>query len=179
MILVEYFANEAYKFVDEKKLEMKEIPTNPSDKELQLLLNSTNEAAKASNDKLWTLQDLKNKFKLPNRKLCHYFLFYYDDKPIGGVMYMDPDNQCSAFSIGDFAIYNEYRGKGFGSKCFKMLLDKIKKDTLPIYLCAHVNNTKAIELYKKFGFKIAKTMEENGNKFHQMFLGKPIEFQKL
>ena len=166
-------------FDDEKKLEMKELPTNPSDKDLQLLLNSTNEAAKASNDELWTLQDLKDKFKRPNRKLCHYFLFHYDNKPIGGAMYMDPDDQCRAFSIGDFAIYKEYRGKGFGSKCFKMLLDKIKKSnsTLPIYLGVHVNNTKAIEFYKKFGFKIAKTMEENGNKFHQMFLGKPIEFK--
>ena len=179
VLTLEIVAASSKKFVDEKKLGMKELPMNPSDKELQLFLNSTNEAAKASNDELWTLQDLKNKFKRPNRKLCHYFLFHYDDKPIGGAMYMDPDDQCRAFSIGDFAIYNEYRGKGFGSKCFKMLLDKIKKSngSLPIYLGVHVNNKKAIELYKKFGFKIVKTMEENGNTFYQMFIGKPIEFK--
>lgn len=153
-------------------VDIKELSMIPSDKELEVFLDITNEAAKASNDEPWTLQQLKNKFKQSNRELCHYFLFHYNDRPIGGAMYMDADEQCRAFSIGNFAIYKEYRGKGLGAKCFKMLLNKIKKsdNTLPIYLGVHINNTKAIELYKKFGFKIAKTMKENGNKFHQMCL---------
>lgn len=85
---------------------------------------------------------------------------------------MDPDDQCRAFSIGDFALYKEYRGKGLGSKCFRILLEKVKKMdmTLPIYLGVYDNNAKAINLYKKFGFDTVKIFETNGIKFHQMCL---------
>lgn len=153
-------------------VDIKELSMIPSDKELEAFLDITNEAAKASNEEPWTLQQLKNKFKQSNRELCHYFLFYYDNRLIGGAMYMDDDEQCRAFSIGNFAIYKDHRGKGLGAKCLQILLDKIRKKniTLPIYLGVHCNNTKAINLYKKFGFNITETLEENGNKFHQMCL---------
>lgn len=133
---------------------------------------------KTSFDDILTIQE-NNKNKGTKSDLVHHYTFFLDDIPIGRVMYMEPEPDVKCFSIGNFYLYPKYRGKGYGTKCLNLILDKIKSidHTLPIYLGVVDNNMAAIKLYTKFDFKIIKTIRKGKSILHQMCLGKPIQTQ--
>jgi predicted acetyltransferase len=54
------------------------------------------------------------------------------------------------YEIADFIINEKYRGKGYGKKILKLILNNINGN---IFLWTTINNTNAISLYKKFGFQ--------------------------
>lgn len=66
--------------------------------------------------------------------------------------------------IGNFAIKNDFQGKGFGKLLMEKIFELFPKYT-EAYLEVDVSNNAAISLYLKFGFKILstrKTYYENG-----------------
>ena len=169
-------STEAFSF-DAQNVHMRELTEEPTEEEYEIILKSSNEAAKASSDPLWTMDELKKARKSKGSKYRHLCIFYADSQPIGSAMYMDPDPKVRCFSIGDFGLHKEYQGKGLGSKCFRLIMNKLKsKDpSLPIYLGVAANNERAIKLYEKFGFKIVKTGMEGKKKFYQMCYGTPLK----
>ncbi|MBN1923220.1 MAG: GNAT family N-acetyltransferase [Nanoarchaeota archaeon] len=59
--------------------------------------------------------------------------------------------------LDDFAVDNNYRGKGVGKKLYKIVLDYAKKNKANIKVDTLVTNKKTIKLYKKLGFKPLET----------------------
>jgi len=62
--------------------------------------------------------------------------------------------------ISTLAVLAPYRRRGAASKLLQAVIDSAKKDGPfdEIYVHVHVDNTSAIELYKKFGFEITDTL---------------------
>ena len=54
-------------------------------------------------------------------------------------------------------VDEQFRNNGYGSSIIKYMIDKYDADTLYV----ERNNMIAIELYKKFGFKIVQSFNEN------------------
>ena len=54
------------------------------------------------------------------------------------------------YEIADFIINKNYRGKGYGAKILKLILNKLDGN---IFLWTTIDNIGAISLYKKFGFQ--------------------------
>lgn len=66
------------------------------------------------------------------------------------VGYIETIPNIDEIEITDVLIYEEYRKKGYASKLLKNIIDNSNKR---IILEVSVNNKKAINLYKKFGFE--------------------------
>jgi ribosomal protein S18 acetylase RimI-like enzyme len=67
--------------------------------------------------------------------------------------------ECFTHLLGDttICVHPECQGRGLGRKVFSALLDYVmaeRRDILRVELHARESNPKAIELYKKLGFKI-------------------------
>ena len=74
--------------------------------------------------------------------------FYDNDKHVGTASVCGiKDNNAFLY---DLEVFPEYRGKGYGNDITKFMVDKY--DIKQLYV--RKDNTKAINLYKKFGFEI-------------------------
>ena len=58
----------------------------------------------------------------------------------------------------DFEVFKKYRGKGYGTAILKYVLSHYKVNELTV----DKSNTKAIKLYKRFGFKTGVEFKEDG-----------------
>jgi ribosomal protein S18 acetylase RimI-like enzyme len=98
--------------------------------------------------------------------LCHKFIIVYNDKlPAGFASYSLKINSKNIFRLHKIYILHQLQGKGIG----KYLLTKIIDDVKPSgakFLELNVNrHNKALDFYKKFGFKIMSEEDidiENG-----------------
>ena len=98
--------------------------------------------------------------------LCHKFIIVYDDKlPAGFASYSLKINSKNIFRLHKIYVLHQLQGKGIG----KYLLTQIIADVKPAgakFLELNVNrHNKALEFYKKFGFKIISEEDidiENG-----------------
>lgn len=79
-----------------------------------------------------------------------YYVLYHEGNKIGYIL-IDKNYLDALY------VYPEYRGKGYGN----ILIDKAI-DLGVTYLSVDPKNIPAINLYKKFGFKIDKFHNENG-----------------
>ena len=117
--------------------------------------------------------------KDPNYK----FEFYIRDEKIGYGYYRDETGYKSykAYYINDIFIYPKHRGKGFGTKCFHLLLEKVKSVAhgISIYLEVEKDNVPAVKIYERAGFKTFKEFKDSDKIICRMFLGKPIDFESL
>ena len=88
--------------------------------------------------------------------------FYDGDTHIGegSVCGVKDDN---AF-LYDFEVYPEYRGKGYSKEMLQFMIDKY--DLKQLYV--HQDNTVAVNLYKKFGFKVEGEVEDSGKPAYDM-----------
>ncbi|AFK22021.1 ribosomal protein S18-alanine N-acetyltransferase [Pyrococcus sp. ST04] len=79
----------------------------------------------------------------------------YNGQVIGYVMgYLKPDMEGHIMSI---AVHPDYRGNGIGKALMVAVINKLfKKGARWIGLEVRVSNERAINLYKKLGFKIVK-----------------------
>ena len=58
------------------------------------------------------------------------------------------------------AVKEEYQKKGLGYRILKYCINNAKKEGISnFFLQVSINNEKAINLYKKFGFKVSKIIE--------------------
>lgn len=62
-------------------------------------------------------------------------------------------NDARRIYLHHFGIKKEYQNKGYAKLLLKASIDYAKEKKLQIKLEVHRNNLKAIELYKKYGFK--------------------------
>lgn len=75
------------------------------------------------------------------------FLIYKKENIITGYLYYS--EIYNRIEINQFFVYEKYRNKGYASKMLEHLIKKNKSITLEV----KCNNKKAINLYKKYGFK--------------------------
>lgn len=90
-----------------------------------------------------------------NKELSYFV--YSDDKPIGFILnsFGNFNDEMVVFDSGT-GIIAKYRGKGIFSNLFGFVEKQLKKydEIKKYYLEVLQNNTKAINLYSKLGFKI-------------------------
>lgn len=131
-----------------------------NEEQLKLILEGCNLDSIASEDELWTLQDVKDTIK---RNYKHFFLLYSDEEIIG---------MCtiSGNALSGFAIFNRYQGKGYGKQSLKAIIEKMKADNgeKEIILRVAKNNIKAINLYKSCGFEVIKDDEMDEKSFRMI-----------
>jgi len=88
-------------------------------------------------------------------------LAYYNDIVVGAVCCrIDTSDHTRRLYIMTLGCLSPYRRLGIGSMMVQHVLNYVKKNKKNfdnIYLHVQVNNTGAIEFYKKFGFEIHET----------------------
>lgn len=98
------------------------------------------------------IEETFNKIFNQDLKLNIYsnILIYKEDKILGFLIYDLIYDRCEIEYIG---VLEEYRNKHIASKLMEYLIDKYNNISLEV----NVNNIKAINLYKKYGFKEVAT----------------------
>lgn len=84
-----------------------------------------------------------------------YPLAIYKNRQMIGFILYDFDEEIMGWSMSRFMIGESYQNCGFGKEALKQFLIFFKENyphILKIYTSAEIDNTKAIELYKKAGF---------------------------
>lgn len=87
---------------------------------------------------------------------CTPFAIYKDNTIIGYVMVIY-DYEEETYNIWHMMIDEKHQGKGYGSEAVKLCIDYIKSKPFgksnDIVLTCHINNSHAIHVYEKLGFK--------------------------
>ena len=103
-----------------------------------------------------------------DESLC--YLLYHDDKLIGyliGDFRVLPDNRYGYY-ISYVYISENYRNHKLGSKLMYKLINKCQsKGVKFVVLTCDTRDKKAINFYKKYGFKVDPNL--GGNKLHDVF----------
>ncbi len=95
----------------------------------------------------------KKYLQVPKLTKNFYTLLREDSKSIGFGMLRGWDEGWEDICLG-LIVHQDYRGKGYGSFLMSCLVDEAKRRGLArIRLHVNPENTTAINLYKKFGFK--------------------------
>lgn len=92
----------------------------------------------------------------PVGKEAHDLAFYLDNTKIADISISAVDSN-KAF-LYNFEVKKSYRGKGYGSAILKYVLNHYKVNELTV----DKSNTRAIKLYKRFGFKTGIEFKEDG-----------------
>ena len=92
----------------------------------------------------------------PVGKEAHDLSFYLDEKKIAEISISAVDSD-RAF-LYNFEVDKDYRGKGYGTAILKYVLKNYSVNELTV----DKDNTRAIDLYKRFGFKVGKEFKEDG-----------------
>jgi ribosomal protein S18 acetylase RimI-like enzyme len=72
-----------------------------------------------------------------------------DEKLVGSITIIEREKD---YELRGFYIATKYQGKGIGKKLWELALDFAKEKNITLDIYAH--NTKTIEIYKKWGFKV-------------------------
>lgn len=100
-------------------------------------------------DEFWNKNILESEFKNENSE---YFVLIDYSKIIAFAGILVGVDSCEIMNI---AVNKEFRRTGYGSKMLKYLINRTKElGKQELLLEVNENNVPAIELYKKFGFKI-------------------------
>ena len=131
-------------------------------------------------DKKYTLEDIKEHFSEEWEDEVFRVIIEYQGKPIGygqiyemyDELYDDYHYQRSSeivYGMDQFIGEPEYWSKGIGTKYTKMIFDFLKKERNvdAVILDPHQNNTRAIRMYQKAGFRIVEDLPE-----HELHEGK-------
>lgn len=92
----------------------------------------------------------------PVDKTAHDLTFYLDGKMLAQIS-ISAVNSKKAF-LYNFEVVESHRGKGYGTAILKWVMKNYKVNELTV----DKDNARAIDLYKKFGFKIGKEFKEDG-----------------
>uniref|UniRef100_A0A0N5AVR5 N-terminal methionine N(alpha)-acetyltransferase NatE n=1 Tax=Syphacia muris TaxID=451379 RepID=A0A0N5AVR5_9BILA len=90
-------------------------------------------------------------------------LAYFNDIVVGGVCCrIDVQNNVRRLYIMTLGTLAPYRRLGIGTMLLEHVISLCRKDPQieNIYLHVQVNNTSALDFYKRFGFDIVDTVEE-------------------
>ena len=107
----------------------------------------------------------------------YFYLYYLDsisliyrDKSIilGFIIFSKLDEYWELVTLD---IKPEEQGKGIGTYLLKEGFEKVKeRSSEPVYLHVRVDNEKAINLYRKFGFNVVKTVKNYYNNRQDAYL---------
>lgn len=104
---------------------------------------------KASSDVFHALSDEKEiKEYIEDSEV---FFIVLDDEKIGTISYENKENNIH---FNGLTVLNEHRRKGIASWAIKAILEKMSDNKKTINLVVHPQNTPAILVYLKAGFKI-------------------------
>ena len=95
----------------------------------------------------------------PVGKEAHDISFYFENGKKFGEISISAVDSNKAF-LYNFEVKEEYRGKGYGTEILKYVLKHYKVNELTV----DKSNTRAINLYKRFGFKVNMDFIEDGIK---------------
>lgn len=87
-----------------------------------------------------------------NETLKDYYNIVFDDKIIGSILLKDIQE---GKLIDEIYIEKEFRNNGIGTDIIKKLIENNES----IYLWVYKDNTKAVSLYKRLGFKVIDETE--------------------
>ena len=131
-------------------------------------------------DKKYTLEGIKEHFSKEWEDEVLRVIIEYKDKPIGyGQIYKlydelyDDYNYTKSneivYGMDQFIGEPDYWSKGIGTKYTKMVFDFLKKERNvdAVILDPHQNNSRAIRMYQKAGFRIIEDLPE-----HELHEGK-------
>lgn len=119
-------------------------------------LETVNDEIKVGNESLTIKKKVSENPNDPVGKLAHDLTFYLDGKKIAEISISAVDSN-KAF-LYNFGVNSKYRGKGYGTAILKYVLSHYKVNELTV----DKSNTKAIKLYKRFGFKTGVEFKEDG-----------------
>ena len=98
------------------------------------------------------------------RNQCQPFGIYKDDTMIGYVMVIY-DYDIPEYDIWHMMIDEKYQGKGYGSIAIKLCIDYIKSKPFgssnDVILTCNIDNSIAIHIYEKIGFKDTGERDDN------------------
>lgn len=118
------------------------------EKASELDINQILEIEKANFDDPWPKEAFINDL---NRNDGNLIVLKDEDKVIG---YYDVWYMLSDADLASIAIQKDYQGKGYGELLLKDCIERcIKSKVEYIHLEVKVDNIKALNLYKKLGFK--------------------------
>lgn len=90
------------------------------------------------------------------KDICEFYVAKVDDIVVGYVVCHISDKTAHILNI---SVKKEYQGCGIGSKLLDFLLNKLQHyGVKSVILEVRVDNIKAINLYKKFGFSEVKIL---------------------
>lgn len=131
-------------------------------------------------DKKYTLEEIKKHFSEKWEDELFRVIIEYQGTPIGygqiykmyDELYDDynyPRSDEIVFGMDQFIGEPEYWSKGIGTKYTKMVFDFLKKERNAdaVVLDPHKNNSRAIRMYQKSGFRIIEDLPE-----HELHEGK-------
>ena len=95
----------------------------------------------------------------PVGKEAHDISFYFENGKKFGEISISAVDSNKAF-LYNFEVKEEYRGKGYGTEILKYVMRNYKVNELTV----DKSNTRAINLYKRFGFKVNMDFVEDGIK---------------
>lgn len=90
-------------------------------------------------------------------------LSFYDGNNKIGIVSISGIDTNEPF-IYNLEVFKEYRGKGYSKEIMKYIIDKYNANCLSV----RPDNKIAINLYKKFGFKIVQTYYWDKEKLYYM-----------
>lgn len=83
-----------------------------------------------------------------------FVVAHLSNRPVG---YIIAHNKGNKLELDSMAVDKDYRGLGIGCLLIDSIINKFKDKKA--FLEVRTNNKEAITLYKKFGFKIVKTLK--------------------
>jgi len=75
---------------------------------------------------------------------------------VGSISYKEKDKDHA--HIGGLVVYLEYRGQGIATEAIKWILNELK-DYKKVSLVTHPDNTIALKIYEKAGFKRGRVID--------------------
>lgn len=137
----------------------------PSEKDLEILLNHINTLSEEKTfirfqGEQLTIEDEKKVLDewlkgIKEKKLVKLLLFVGDDLAGSSEITMRDRIASHVGNLG-IAVTKKYRGQGLGEILMKKIIEEAKRnfpDLKIVYLGCFSNNTAALNLYKKLGFK--------------------------
>ena len=99
-----------------------------------------------------------------------------DGNKIGEIAFSFYDD-INAVGIGNFEIYSEHRGKGYGTRVLKFVINIFKKKFDLIYCFVDTDNSKAIKLYEKLGKVFDKNGPNVNNQYYVEFYNNGVDIE--
>ncbi|MCX7841218.1 MAG: GNAT family N-acetyltransferase, partial [Anaerolineae bacterium] len=91
----------------------------------------------------------------------HLLLVLDNGERIVGWCRVFPDTQTSKQANVAIGLLAEYRGRGWGTKMFQQAMEwAFQQGFTRLYLTTRASNTRAIRLFNKFGFVLARPLNE-------------------